>query len=285
MRDARRRARRIRGRACAPTASAMPCCSAWAAVRSRRRCCARASPIARATGSRVARARHDGSGDDRARSSSRSIRRGRCSSSRRSRARRSRPTALFAYFHELVARREGRARRRELRRHHRCRHAAAKRWRAQHNFRHVFTNPARHRRTLLRALVLWPRAGRGRRRRRRAAARSRHRRAAEAARAAASDALRLGAALGELALAGRDKCTFVVSPRIASFGLWVEQLIAESTGKDRARASCPSPASRSARRDQYGDDRVFVQLRARRTTRNARAGRADRRACSRRASR
>ena len=41
----------------------------------------------------------------------------------------------------------------------------------------------------------------------------------------------LGATLGELARHGRDKLTFVVSPPIESFGLWVEQLIAESTGK------------------------------------------------------
>ncbi len=43
---------------------------------------------------------------------------------------------------------------------------------------------------------------------------------------------RLGAILGELAKAGRDKATFVLSPAIASFGDWVEQLIAESTGKE-----------------------------------------------------
>ncbi len=41
----------------------------------------------------------------------------------------------------------------------------------------------------------------------------------------------LGCALGELALRGRDKVSFVVDPPLASFGLWVEQLIAESTGK------------------------------------------------------
>jgi transaldolase/glucose-6-phosphate isomerase len=45
-------------------------------------------------------------------------------------------------------------------------------------------------------------------------------------------AARLGAVLGEGALAGRDKATFVLSPGIASLGLWLEQLIAESTGKD-----------------------------------------------------
>ena len=41
----------------------------------------------------------------------------------------------------------------------------------------------------------------------------------------------LGLALGELARAGRDKLTFVVDDPIASFGVWVEQLVAESTGK------------------------------------------------------
>ncbi len=41
----------------------------------------------------------------------------------------------------------------------------------------------------------------------------------------------LGAVAGELARAGRDKLTFLVSGAIESFGLWVEQLIAESTGK------------------------------------------------------
>ena len=41
----------------------------------------------------------------------------------------------------------------------------------------------------------------------------------------------LGAVIGELARQGRDKLTFIVSPPIESFGLWVEQLVAESTGK------------------------------------------------------
>ena len=55
----------------------------------------------------------------------------------------------------------------------------------------------------------------------------------------------LGAAIGELARQGRDKLTFVISPPIESFGLWVEQLVAESTGKQGA-GSCRSPTSRSA---------------------------------------
>jgi transaldolase/glucose-6-phosphate isomerase len=44
--------------------------------------------------------------------------------------------------------------------------------------------------------------------------------------------LQLGAALGELALAGRDKVTFFTTPSLAPFPSWIEQLIAESTGKD-----------------------------------------------------
>ena len=71
----------------------------------------------------------------------------------------------------------------------------------------------------------------------------------------------LGAAIGELARQGRDKLTFVVSPPIESFGLWVEQLVAESTGK-HGRGILPvadEPLGDSA--DVYGDDRVFVYLR------------------------
>ena len=42
----------------------------------------------------------------------------------------------------------------------------------------------------------------------------------------------LGALIGALANAGEDKLTLRTSPRLASFGAWAEQLIAESTGKD-----------------------------------------------------
>src|SRR5215217_1929706 len=44
--------------------------------------------------------------------------------------------------------------------------------------------------------------------------------------------VQLGAALGELAMGGRDKLTWVVEPPLQSFGLWAEQLVAESTGKE-----------------------------------------------------
>ena len=47
-----------------------------------------------------------------------------------------------------------------------------------------------------------------------------------------STGLELGAALGAAAKAGRDKLTLVISPEIASFGSWIEQLVAESSGKD-----------------------------------------------------
>jgi transaldolase / glucose-6-phosphate isomerase len=67
----------------------------------------------------------------------------------------------------------------------------------------------------------------------------------------------LGAILGSLALAGRDKVTIIASPRIRDLGAWLEQLIAESTGKigkglipvDREQLGPPSV---------YGSDRVFV---------------------------
>jgi transaldolase / glucose-6-phosphate isomerase len=70
----------------------------------------------------------------------------------------------------------------------------------------------------------------------------------------------LGAILGEAALAGRNKATFVLSPGIASFGLWVEQLIAESTGKER-KGILPVADEPLGAPDVYTDDRVFVSMR------------------------
>ena len=69
----------------------------------------------------------------------------------------------------------------------------------------------------------------------------------------------LGAVLGELAKAGRDKVTFVTSPAIASFGDWVEQLIAESTGKE-GRGILPVVGESLATPEAYADDRLFVHL-------------------------
>ena len=70
----------------------------------------------------------------------------------------------------------------------------------------------------------------------------------------------LGVALGQLALLGRDKLTFVVDPPIGSFGVWVEQLIAESTGKE-GKGILPVADEPLLPADAYGEDRVFVHLR------------------------
>ena len=73
-------------------------------------------------------------------------------------------------------------------------------------------------------------------------------------------ALALGAALGELALAKRDKVTFLCSPSLSAFPDWVEQLIAESTGKDK-KGIVPVANEDGAAPDKYSDDRFFVYLR------------------------
>ena len=70
----------------------------------------------------------------------------------------------------------------------------------------------------------------------------------------------LGAAMGAHALAGRDKLTLVTSPRIGTFGLWAEQLVAESTGKEGA-GIVPVCAEPLRTPGSYGDDRLFVYVR------------------------
>ena len=70
----------------------------------------------------------------------------------------------------------------------------------------------------------------------------------------------LGIAMGALALQRRDKLTFVVSEPIASLGLWLEQLIAESTGKE-GKGILPVADEPLGTPDVYGDDRVFAYLR------------------------
>jgi transaldolase / glucose-6-phosphate isomerase len=69
----------------------------------------------------------------------------------------------------------------------------------------------------------------------------------------------LGCAIGELAQRGRDKATFAVAEPIGSFGLWVEQLIAESTGK-QGKGILPVAGEPVGTPDKYGDDRVFIHL-------------------------
>ncbi len=76
---------------------------------------------------------------------------------------------------------------------------------------------------------------------------------------ARNPAARLASVLAACATEGRDKVTFVVPPRLASFGDWVEQLLAESTGKS-GRGLVPVVGEPLGAPDAYGDDRVFVRL-------------------------
>jgi transaldolase/glucose-6-phosphate isomerase len=72
-------------------------------------------------------------------------------------------------------------------------------------------------------------------------------------------ALMLGAALGELAQGGRDKLTITTSPEFAAFPAWIEQLVAESTGKD-GKGILPVPGEPLGPPEAYGDDRVFAHV-------------------------
>ena len=78
--------------------------------------------------------------------------------------------------------------------------------------------------------------------------------------AADNPGVALGAILGTLGAHGRDKVTLVTSPAISGLGGWLEQLIAESTGK-RGRGLIPVDGERLGAPLVYGDDRLFVYLR------------------------
>lgn len=71
---------------------------------------------------------------------------------------------------------------------------------------------------------------------------------------------RLGAAIGELALAGRDKITFLTSPDVDGLPAWIEQLIAESTGKID-KGIVPIGGEPLGSTQAYGSDRFFVIIR------------------------
>lgn len=73
-------------------------------------------------------------------------------------------------------------------------------------------------------------------------------------------AIQLGSILGEWCLCGRDKITFSFSPGLAAFGYWVEQLLAESTGKE-GKGLLPIEGEPLASPAAYGADRAFVHLR------------------------
>lgn len=69
----------------------------------------------------------------------------------------------------------------------------------------------------------------------------------------------LGVTLAEAALAGRDKLTLLLAPHVAPFGLWAEQLVAESTGKG-GRGILPVPCEPIDAGVPYREDRLFVAL-------------------------
>ncbi|HYY44777.1 MAG TPA: glucose-6-phosphate isomerase [Actinomycetota bacterium] len=72
--------------------------------------------------------------------------------------------------------------------------------------------------------------------------------------------LAIGAAMGELAKAGRDKLTFMLSPELTALGDWLEQLIAESTGK-HGTGIVPVVREPLVEPEAYGADRVFAIVR------------------------
>ncbi|OLB01876.1 MAG: glucose-6-phosphate isomerase [Nitrospirae bacterium 13_2_20CM_62_7] len=70
----------------------------------------------------------------------------------------------------------------------------------------------------------------------------------------------LGAVMGKLGRSGRDKVTLITSPTVRAFGLWAEQLLAESTGKE-GKGLIPIAGEPIAPPECYGNDRLFVHLR------------------------
>ena len=75
----------------------------------------------------------------------------------------------------------------------------------------------------------------------------------------ANAGLELGAFIGATTLAGRDKLTIVLPPSLATLGLWIEQLVAESTGK-QGKGALPVVDEPLGGPDEYGQDRAFVAI-------------------------
>ena len=76
---------------------------------------------------------------------------------------------------------------------------------------------------------------------------------------AAGSALPLGITMGECANEGRDKLTLVIDPSLETLGLWIEQLVAESTGKE-GKGILPVNGELLGSPEVYGNDRVFVSI-------------------------
>ena len=77
---------------------------------------------------------------------------------------------------------------------------------------------------------------------------------------AGNPGMTLGAVLATLAKAGRDKVTFIASPAVRDLGAWLEQLVAESTGKE-GKGLIPVDDEPLGEAHVYGDDHVFVYIR------------------------
>jgi glucose-6-phosphate isomerase len=77
--------------------------------------------------------------------------------------------------------------------------------------------------------------------------------------AAKNSALQLGTIIGECANAGRDKLTLVIDEQIGTLGLWIEQLVAESTGKE-GKGILPVASEPIGSKENYSDDRLFVSI-------------------------
>ena len=70
----------------------------------------------------------------------------------------------------------------------------------------------------------------------------------------------LGTIMGEAASHGRDKLTIIADPEVASLGAWLEQLIAESSGK-QGKGILPVNGEILANPELYGTDRLFIYIR------------------------
>ncbi|MGH9541024.1 MAG: bifunctional transaldolase/phosoglucose isomerase [Terriglobales bacterium] len=175
------------------------------------------------------------------------------------------PNSLFAYFWDRATRQLNGASARNVGGHFiaitdegtSLQHLAE-----QHHFRHVFVNPADigGRYSALSYFGLVPAALVG------VDLATLLKRAQVMAQACATcvpgeqnPAVQLGAAIGTWAEEGRDKLTLVAPPELAPLGAWLEQLIAESTGK-LGKGIVPIDGEPPAAPEHYGQDRVFVRL-------------------------
>ena len=92
---------------------------------------------------------------------------------------------------------------------------------------------------------------------------------AEGAAVKKNPAAMLGAVIGAMALNGRDKLTLITPAPLDTLGLWIEQLVAESTGKE-GKGVVPIAGEPELKPNEYGNDRLFVGVRLRKSDDTAR---------------